>query len=154
MTDDLEPIIIVYTAPGKDSAALADILVIRNEFRPPAEVCADVFAQCPGLTLAILTDMSTDITVGVRDGSLLTLRSEPPAAVSATAVQVAGVKLYAFWAERRPTRLLSGLLLACDAETGSRLRVQIGRWRVPDVRTRPVSVPPQLVDSAAQPDGP
>jgi hypothetical protein len=81
------------SGPG-DPATLADVLILGADGRTTADQCADLFAHYPGLSLVMIATAADTIDVGLRDGSVRSVRGDGP-------IQALAGYLYAWWCRRQ-----------------------------------------------------
>jgi hypothetical protein len=78
----------------RGTAALADVLILGSDGRASADRCTDLFARYPGLTLVMITTGTDTVDIGLRDGSVRTVRAGGP-------VEALAGHLYAWWCRRQ-----------------------------------------------------
>lgn len=106
---------------------LADVLLVDRVQGPPTVLLAGLFSGLPGLTLVVAA-RGTGITVGIRDGTMLTLLAGDVTHQSRGPL-MAGIArtLYARWAEGTWFVVPESHLI-WEPVPGSRLLVRFGRW--------------------------
>jgi hypothetical protein len=126
----IEPVVaeIVPTQPEPRHAALADVLITTGDVRSGAERCADLFTRYLGLALAVVADRSGDVTVGSRDGTMLTIRCQQPVELSSALLERLARCLYFCWATGAEASWGSSSAGAVAAAIRSPCCTRVSRW--------------------------
>jgi hypothetical protein len=89
---------LVRTRTPEISPALADVIVEQEAGRTAAELLAD----WPGASLALVVGSGGTVDAGFRDGSCLTLQVSEPAALTSAVVTKLAEILFSWWCVDQP----------------------------------------------------
>jgi hypothetical protein len=98
--DDEQDPVIAHCFSGTSNrclAALADVLITRADNRDSRERLADLFRRFPGLTIAVIAVAPHHLEVGIRDGTVLSLRFDCRPGLCCESVDALARALYVRW---------------------------------------------------------
>lgn len=131
MTWHTEP---VFACIGEGMAVtlehrLADVLLMESPATPAT--FAGLFARLPGLAMVVAVSPTGEIVIGIREGTMLTLRpvyGVGNGSVLGPVLRSVARPLYLQWARCRWTLGIAGGHLKWDPEPGSRYVITVGTW--------------------------